>query len=330
MLFWGVSYWVLLNIFAYDATFFKIDYLFTALFHVGLFLVVYLNLRLLIPYFWRQQAYLKYAVLSILALILCTFIQEWILNEGSKWLFPEYYFISTYTSGETLLILFVYTGLSTLLHLSKSWFDLKRTEKRLDQVEKEAIQHELDILRAQVNPHFLFNSLQSIYALILDNEVKSGEVVLQLSDVLRYALYESQKDRVPLKQELAYLKKYIALESLRTANADIQLEVKGKIEGLEIAPLLILPLVENGFKHGVKGDIDNLYLHIFIEVKEISEIYCKVSNNKGEVDHVILSEASGIGLKNLKRRLELIYPSKHEIRINEEANDFIVELKLLQ
>ena len=328
LLFWSLSFLVLLNIFAYDAVFYLIDFLFTALFHLCLLISVYVNIRVLIPVFLNQQNYIKYALGFLMTLIVAIIINEVVMNDFSKWLFPDYYFISAYGWEKTALIILTYLALSTLLKISKSWFQLKRTEQKLEQVKQESLQRELNLLRAQVNPHFLFNSLNSIYSLILDQQPQSADAVLKLSEVLRYALYQSRQERVPLPEELAQLHQYIELEQLRAEEADIRLMIEGDPSPHTIAPLLLLPLVENGFKHGIKGDIENLFLHISIYI-EADSLICKVVNNKGEASLLLPEAEGGIGLTNLKRRLDLTYSDRYLLEIKEEKEQFSVILKIM-
>ena len=224
----------------------------------------------------------------------------------------------------------IFTGfvvLTTLIKLSKSWFVLKDLQQQLLGLEKERVDMELAALQAQVNPHFFFNTLNSIYSLSLNNDSRLPATVLQLSQIMRYYLYESKGEKVPLEKEIAILKDYIQLQRIRSnEKLDLQLEMEGGADGKQIAPLLLLTLTENAFKHGAKGEAGASYIYIKAVVND-DAFQFQISNNKGKAD-ADLNDVKGLGLENLRRRLELLYPQKHELAIRETVSDFTVELKL--
>jgi len=173
-------------------------------------------------------------------------------------LFPNYYLIVFYDYIELLKYFVVYIGLTTLFMLSQSWIDLADSRKELAEKEKELIHNELKALKAQVNPHFLFNSLNSIYSLSLKKSENAPEVILKLSSVLRYMIYESNEQGVALEKEIRFIEDYIDLQKLRTKNPDaVKYRIKGKVKDQKIAPLILIVFIENAFKHGVKGDTVN-------------------------------------------------------------------------
>jgi LytS/YehU family sensor histidine kinase len=157
---------------------------------------------------------------------------------------------------------------------------------------------------------------------------KAPAAILRLSDLMRYMLYESNEEKVPLEKEIDFLENYIDLQRLRSdRRSKIEYNRNGSPDGLKIAPLLFLPLVENSFKHGIKGDPAGGYVKIMVEIGEnILEI--SIENNKGMVDEIEDLENSGIGLANVKRRMELLYPEKSLLEINETESYFKVKLKL--
>lgn len=197
------------------------------------------------------------------------------------------------------------------------------------QEEKEA---ELKLLKAQLNPHFLFNTLNNLYGLSVIKSEKLPDLMLQLSDLLRYSLYETKETFVPLEKEIQYLKNYISLEQIRLEDkADIQLDIKGHDPvNRIIAPMLLIVFVENSFKHlGVLENTKSI-VSVSVEIGENSIIF-KCSNT---IDTIIVSETnlekgkSGIGLQNAKKRLDLIYPEKHALQIKKDEGFYIVELVL--
>ncbi|MBK7426008.1 MAG: histidine kinase [Saprospiraceae bacterium] len=215
-------------------------------------------------------------------------------------------------------------GFAIAIKLVKYWY-FKKQELQQLQLEKTRI--ELKSLKDQLHPHFLFNTLNNLYAMTLPVEGKSSEVVMRLSDLLQYMLYECKADFVPLKKELQFIKHYIELEKLRFGeNLDLRFNIRGEIQNYRIAPLLLLPLVENAFKHGVSETIEQPWLSIDIDIQN-DQLKCRVLNSKFP-GNFSSNSGEGIGLKNLKQRLDLIYPDAHKIEIFDEEEMFIVQLNI--
>lgn len=198
---------------------------------------------------------------------------------------------------------------------------------RMKQLQREQKEAELKLLQSQVNPHFLFNTLNNLYSLTLKNSPQAPETVLKLSELMRYMTSVTGVNSIALKKEIEYLENYVALERLRlNHDALIDLQVQGDFSTHSIAPLMLIPFVENAFKHGVETQNDNIHLEINISLQG-NELYFYVSNTKpthakeGHPEH-------GTGLKNVIKRLELIYPAKHQLTIREDDNKFFVKLLL--
>lgn len=323
---WLISYWVLLHFFAYTDEVYLVDYIYTALFHISLLFVVYVNLMILIPWQLNKQHYLYFGIGSILLLIAGSWINTFIFTHVSDWLFPNYFFISYYSFQELLLFTGIYWVVSTLAVLSQGWFKLKATEKHLAQTEHEKIKAELAMLKAQINPHFLFNSLHNIYSMTLESDPRSSEVILLLSDVLRYNLYEAKGDQVLLQKELKCLEQYLNLQRIRMPEININYRVQGIRDEETIAPLLLLPLIENAFKHGDVSQ-DDFFVHVDIQ-REQKSLLVEVSNSTDNSATDSKPAPGGIGLKNLRRRLELLYSKKHQLDISEEPGLFKVNLNI--
>jgi len=329
LLFWALSFIILLYFFNTSNKIEKIDIIYTAIFHVSLILGVYLNLLVLIPLFLKKNHYLLY-LFCLAALIAGTAgFNILTFNKLIDYILPGYYFISYYEFNDILIFVIVYVGLTTLLKLSKSWFLLMEADRKLMRAEKEKISNELVALRSQINPHFLFNSLNSIYSLALHQSVKTPAVILKISDLMRYMLYEANEDKVPLTNELNFINNYFELQKLRSdEKTEISLNITGEAGNLMIAPLLFLPFIENSFKHGVKGDPEAGFTRISINIGD-EDIQLNVINNKGKIDKIENDESQGIGLQNARRRLELLYPQNHILSVNDMNDSFEVKLKVV-
>ncbi|BAX81324.1 sensor histidine kinase [Labilibaculum antarcticum] len=196
---------------------------------------------------------------------------------------------------------------------------------------KEKLEAELIFLKNQVQPHFLFNTLNSLYSLILKKSDQSLDVILKLSDLLRYMLYETNTTQVDVRKEVDSIKSYMDLEKIRYGDRiDVSLNIWGDLDSNLIAPMIILPFIENSFKHSAKGLDKNAWITIELGVKA-NKLVLKIENSIPKVSSNQDSVAGGIGLQNVKRRLSLIYPEKHELKINhtEESYNVHLNLKLL-
>lgn len=328
LVFWGCSYLVLLRYFQLSSEVEPIDFLYTSFFHISLLTGVYVNLRLLIPYFLKRKRFVLFGILFTSNLLAVSLLNVILFNYLIDKLFPGYYFISYYSFTDILLFHLVYLFLASLLKLSKEWFVLLESQTRLARIEQEKTQNELKALRSQINPHFFFNSLNNIYSLALRKANETPQIVLALSDIFRYMIYETGEDLVPLKKELDFLEKYMELQRIRSdLNANITVEVHGDPEGFRVAPLIFLPFIENSFKHGIKGDTVGGYIHLHLTIAD-DHLHFQLSNNKGKGDNIRFERSPGIGLENVRRRLELQYPGDHSLEILENEREFTVSLHL--
>lgn len=328
ILFWVLSFFILLNIFAYGDHLGKTDYIYAILFHIPLVIVAYLNLRFLLPKFLSKKRYWSYVILIIPTIVLTAWFSQFMFEKLVDYIFPGYFFISYFEFRDYVLFILIYLSVSTLLKMSKGWFELMETQRQLNQLKEENLTTELMALKSQINPHFLFNSLNSIYSLSLDNEAITPKIILKLSELLRFFLYETSEEKISLEKEIYHLGNYIDLQKIRVSEqAEVRFEQSGDYENFNIAPLLLLPLVENGFKHGIKGDVENAFIHIFSTIENDTFIF-SVKNNKGMVDKISDDKFKGIGLKNVKRRLDLIYPKRHVFDVKENEKTFFITLKI--
>jgi sensor histidine kinase YesM len=215
-------------------------------------------------------------------------------------------------------------GMAAAIKLMKHWY----TEgQRNLQLQKENIQSQLQVLKAQVHPHFLFNTLNNIYSYTQNTSATASKLVMGMSDIIRYMLYECNQPLVPLSKELTMISEYINLERIRYGN---QLELHIELPNEDtcntfISPLLIIPFVENCFKHGLSNMLEHPWLSLTV-LLDGNQMTMKLLNSKPATTNVL--HAAGIGIDNVRRRLELLYPGKYELVINNEEEVFIVNLKL--
>lgn len=218
-----------------------------------------------------------------------------------------------------------YTVAITLsLKLVKQWYERDQQNKALQKLNTET---ELKFLKSQINPHFLFNTLNSLYALSLKKSDSTPELVLKLSDILRYVIYDSTEDMVPLEKEINYLKSYLDLEQIRYGDrVAIDLKIHGNALGKEIAPLLFIPFVENSFKHGFGTNTLPGYLNIDIFCQSDHLVIRIINSVNGKKASENEDYQGGIGLRNVSKRLKLLYPKRHEVVIEDRPKEYQVEL----
>lgn len=288
--------------------------------------MVYANNFFFIPRFFDKKAYFLYLI-CILAWLL---ISSFGLQEAYHFLFSLFPHIYTTNTGEIvhisyLEVLFVNALFLIGFMLAKFANDFFSSEERLRSIERKQIESELNFLKAQINPHFLFNTLNSIYALSLKKSDEAPEVVLKLSDLLRYMLYECETESILLEKELHVLRSYIELEKIRLKDKNaISIEVEGDPAGKFMAPLLWIPFVENAIKHGLNTRASDGYVRIHIQISE-QEISFRCENNYSPVQSAG-NRVGGIGIENTRKRLALIYPNRHQLQLRDENQIFSVTL----
>ena len=201
-------------------------------------------------------------------------------------------------------------------------------QKRLHELSQRQLQTELDSLRSQLQPHFFFNTLNNIYSLALHQSVKTAPLIARHADIMRYMLYKAKKRWVPLTEEVDFLANYVAVESMRfSEKTTIQFETQGIHNRVFIEPLLLLPFVENTFKHGLNQDIYTGFVHIVLVLIE-TELILEARNSK--MVHRSGSNAdSGLGLRNVSKQLTLLYPARHELSIQDEDTVYTLRLRLI-
>jgi hypothetical protein len=219
---------------------------------------------------------------------------------------------------------FTITASALMLKFGKHWY---HKEHRNLQLQKENTESQLQLLTAQIHPHFLFNTLNNIYSQIQPESKKGAKMVMSLSDLLRYILYEGRKNMVPLKDELDMIREYIQLERIRYGNKlEVHVRMPEDQDNYMIAPLLLLPLVENCFKHGTSHMLRNPWINLDLELKH-DTLVMKLMNGKAPVSDDKKGHA-GLGLNNVRQRLSLLYGKRHEMQFREEDDVFVVDLRV--
>jgi sensor histidine kinase YesM len=212
-----------------------------------------------------------------------------------------------------------------MLRFAVDWFEL---EARKREIENEKLYAELNFLRAQINPHFLFNTLNNLYYLAYSKSDNTTEVISKLSQMMRYMIYESNHEKVPLTREIEYMQNYISLEQLRLNNeVPIRFSVEGETENVWIAPLILITFLENAFKHGVTNKADGAWINIMIKMNGNHCLY-RVENSKIPAAKDSREGKSGIGLQNVKRRLQLSYPGNYQLKVDDAMDHYSVELDI--
>ena len=202
-----------------------------------------------------------------------------------------------------------------------------RQERMNERLKAEKIGSELQMLKNQLQPHFLLNTLNNIYGLVLDGDKKAGNALIQLSNIINYMLYDCNVDRAELQKEIGLLKNYLELEKIRYGERlDLSFEVEGDMADHQIAPLLLLPFVENSFKHGVSQSQGKSWVRILIQING-NQFSFQIENSIASATESTPTLKSGIGLENVRKRLRLIYPGAHQLNIGPDET-FLVNLKI--
>ena len=295
---------------------------------------VYFNLYFLIPKYLERARYFQYVCFLFLTIITTAalivtgyYIGAWLSDKTFQEIYhldPGNYF-SLFESG-ALPSTAASMTLAMSIKLTKNWIQTRRREQSL---EKEKLETELKFLKAQFNPHFLFNTINSIFVLIHKNPRMASESLAKFSDLLRYQLYECNEHQIPVTQELAYLENFIELQKLRQ---DGNIEMTFRIErpeesNLAVTPFIIMPFVENAFKHVSQHKHSSNWITMDLHFDH-RQLYLNITNSTSLQSQVSTDAVSyhGIGLKNVKRRLELLYPGKYVLKIKQDPDQFQIDL----
>ncbi|HFB61389.1 MAG TPA: histidine kinase [Bacteroidetes bacterium] len=339
----------ILHVLAWIVVYFLPDLLFEApagpvffvkrnLHFVLVFVFFYLNYFLLVPKLLLHKKQWLYALAILAALVFSYYINDTVMGqvrekyrktETVKQVSPREVRRITERrqrhrhaeNAGTVVIVMMGFFISTITRETREWYV---QEKERKEMEKQQLISELAFLKSQVNPHFLFNSLNGIYALAMKKSDKTPEAVLQLSDLMRHMLYESDKEKVALEKETEYLQNYIQLQKLRLPpEVQVNFQVEGELQGKTIAPMLFIPFVENAFKHGVDSRGGNIQIKMQVKGNALSfDMINRISQAQNK------DAVSGIGLANVRKRLDLLYPNRYKLEYKETNGNFVVHLHL--
>ncbi len=325
--FWALSLYVLFKIFNLNEDQSWTDWIYTLLFHISLISLVYINTIVLIPYLLRRNWYLLFILSSGGLIAGAAIFNQLTFTTLADWIFPGYYFISYYEYKDILQFMAAYWAISTSLKLSKSWFSINEKEKQIRRLEQQKTSAELQALKAQLNPHFLFNSLNNIYSLTLYEDKQAPDALLQLSQCLRYVLYDCKAPDIELQKELTFLQYFMDLQALRSeTNLETKLTIQGTILDQLVSPLLFLPLLENAYKHAQPNLNGAFFIKVDCQILE-NKVVFKIQNSIPELLPKP-KEASGVGIENLQKRLNLLYPKDHVLQFDKTATTFKVNLEV--
>lgn len=326
LLFWSLAWYILLKLFSNSSETTSIDYIYITIFMIPVAASVYINILLLIPKLLSTSRYFSYFLFLLMTVAFFAWVNMILFSDLIDYILPGYYFISYFDYDDLLKIFAAFTVITTLLELSKAWFRLAEASNRITLLEKERTEAELIWLRNQINPHFLFNSLNSLYSLVMTGSGNASAYVLKLSEFLRYSLYETSSSLVALERELQSINNFIEIQKLRLGgNVSVDFIIDGDPAGKTIAPLLFLPVIENTFKHGILPGGAKAQINISIKIYD-GRILLKTENPASLSKPKTASEMSGIGLENLRKRLQRLYPEDHTLNFEHQADTFVVKL----
>jgi two-component system LytT family sensor kinase len=298
---------------------------------------VYITLYLLIDKFLILKRYGYFLSFLLLSMAVIGIAQRLI---GYYVVYPLYYPDALKSPVFFLPKILIYTfatyamvAIPATIHLMKKWYVDQQLTQQLRQktqkLAKEKLEAELKLLKSQIHPHFLFNTLNNLYALTVNASPKAPEIVFKLSELMSYMLYDSNLAQVPLRKEIQYIENYITLEKIRYGDRlDVSLNIYTPLDGILIAPLIILPFVENSFKHGVSRQLDCVWVRVDVLTNDNTLIF-KIENSKACNAPMPTSNAhSGIGLQNVRKRLDIIYGTRYSLQFFNEEETYLAVLKI--
>ena len=319
LLFWGFAYLAYLSIVLIilkDKSFgFSVMYSF---WHIVLCSIpVYINFYALNKLFNNGKYFLYILCLCLIIIISGVLIRSFFVNA-----FSDIYMLHSY-----IFEIIFFVGITTFIRFIKDVYE-QRIE--IQEIKTKQFQTELSLLKSQVNPHFFFNTLNNLFGLARKQDKRTADGIYQLSHIMRYIIYDSNVEMIELSKEIFQIRQIIELEKLRFTNEDkisIKFQINGELEDIFIPPMILISFVENAFKHGINIQ-KNSFININLNIdKKNLRFSVKNSNHKDTKYNVQISE-TGLGLKNVKRRLEIIYPNTHNLIIQEEKNSFEIVLNL--
>jgi len=323
ILFWIGIYFFDVWVFGWDTQNYRLFFKMVTFEMPGQMALAYVMMYVCIP------LYLKRRYVEVATIFVVTFLVTAFSAHAFIYFFSDYYKSDVSLFGISKLMvrgfyLFANAAIAVIIKLTKMWY---QNELRLGEMQSIRLESELKMLKDQVNPHFMFNTLNNLYGLIERNPKHAQEMVLGLSRILHYMLHESNHQFVSMRKEMSCVRDYIELEKIRyPGNLSISINQEQKTECLGIVPLVIFPFVENSFKHGASETIDTAWINMDCSVYKDDFVF-KIENarNMAPPD---LAKSGGIGLNNVRRRLELIYGEDHSLQIIDGHDTYLVVLKI--
>ncbi|WP_299361684.1 sensor histidine kinase [Winogradskyella sp.] len=325
---WSLAFIILLFVFSKGNPPITIDFIYTVTFIIALSIPTSINFYILMPRLLKKEQYIAYGLCFFLNLLVFAFLSSWLIQPVLDTLFTSFFFIS-YLSNENILFVFtIFLIASTLIKLAEDWFYFNKSENKILKQKNKQIESQLSALRAQINPHFLFNSLNVIYALALEKKDDITNAIVQLSDILRYVIYDSDTEQVTLRDEITLLKNYIAFQNHRIKTPHMaRLEIDIEDEDFKIYPMLLLPLLENSYKHGI--DTSKITRPITIKMSQVGiNFEFSIANVNLDNKNQLVEKHSGIGLENIRNNLNLVYPNRHQFEVSKTSEQFKVRLSI--
>lgn len=299
---------------------------------LGVALIIFINVKFLLPNYYFKNKIALYLLLGTISIVLIYFALEFFINPLTE----QYRVIPgrdrdrgrggmlSYRNFNRMMPYFLAMIGSAVVEISNF---ANRQAKEAMLLKSEKLETEMKFLKSQINPHFLFNSLNNIYSLSYLKPEKTPENLLKLSEMLRYMLYECNEEKVPVSKEIAYLENFIHLKLLKDSRGmNVKTDFNKSIGHLMVAPMLLIPFVENAFKHSNIEDLENGWITIALDQEQDNLVFTVKNSNPNK--SYTKDKAGGIGLPNVKRQLDLLYPNKHQLKIEETTNQYVVYLEI--
>ena len=308
----------------------RISFLTNLAFLPGVIIITHLMVDFVLPRFYFNNKFSLFSMILILTVVLYpvipyltrTYIVEpFIYNDPNDYVLYNYF---------AAILIFVF-GMAPLAaykisrHLIETALIHQNIERTRLESELKLKEAELKLLKSQIHPHFLFNTLNNLYSLSLEKSDKTPDLIIKLADMLSYIIYDCRSDRVQLIKEIDFLNSFIELQKVRYDSCDIQFNTSGEFNNMQIAPMILHTFIDNSFKHGPDKDSGSSWIRISVVVNG-GQLFFTVINSTLYDNYD--SKASGIGISNAKKRLDLIYPEKHDLVINHSGDTYSVFLKL--
>lgn len=296
----------------------------------------YTNTYILLPKFVEQSKYILYIIAVLVIIGIVYFLMEWTRSWSifrNAFNFPHHFRSGRFPIHEHFFFRAAFSHILSsvaVLFISTIYWMISQNRKKKQwelSLLNENLQTEMKFLKSQINPHFLFNALNNIYSLSITKSGKASEMILKLSGMLRYVLYECNSKKVPLGKEITYIENFIDFQLLKIEGTPhVMIDFERVDPNLQVEPMLFIPFIENSFKHSNIEDIDNGWITMTIET-EVSQIIFKIKNSIPSKDYS-KDKSGGIGLQNIKKRLQLLYADMHKLIIHQDEKTFSVYLTI--